>query len=400
MSNVLGCALALSSIIAGSGDAEVAAHYKTFESPSLHDTGYDEVRHHLLQGRPFVVTDGARGLPMASWDCNFVKQQFPSSRIRQEGGSSEVNGVKMKSDWIANAKPYADGSSYPEGAPRIRPFYWDIAKAWRDEKHRKWGKDPQQVVDTLVTSTAMPYWLPKQSTEEMGYSSEMWFHPQGAGARAHMDPHCKTTVSFCFSGHRKWRMMVPPAEPHPDGYFDGEVYGVRNPSRRGEWQPTFELDAPNGSAVVVYPGMVHETLSTGEECSSSISQTFEVPTPAAYFRAFWPRFALVGEDVAGCGHVVEALTVLGSRTRVQPGAAEAARKAGRAFAAKVDSDGDGLLSDAEIQTMSNSRHSLEELKSFHDVDQDGQVSIMEVEESWVMLATANHRAAKRMKGEL
>ena len=114
----------------------------------------------------------------------------------------------------------------------------------------------------------------------MGKSSEMWFHPKGAGAvtgsrssaeyaagaPAHMDPHCQTTVSFCFSGVRKWRMMLPPARPHPEGYFDGQVYDT------GEWQPTFELTAPAGSAIVVYPGMIHETLSVGEECSSSISQ--------------------------------------------------------------------------------------------------------------------------------
>ena len=38
-------------------------------------------------------------------------------------------------------------------------------------------------------------------------------------------------------------MMLPPAEPHRSGYFDGEVYGARDPSRKGEWQPTFEIEA-------------------------------------------------------------------------------------------------------------------------------------------------------------
>ena len=49
-----------------------------------------------------------------------------------------------------------------------------------------------------------------------------------SGALAHMDPHCQTTVSFCFSGARKWRMMLPPAQPHPEGYFDGQIYGVHD----------------------------------------------------------------------------------------------------------------------------------------------------------------------------
>ena len=41
---------------------------------------------------------------------------------------------------------------------------------------------------------------------------------------------------------------------------DVQVYGALNAERRSEWQPTFELTAPNGSAVVVYPGMVHDRM--------------------------------------------------------------------------------------------------------------------------------------------
>ena len=42
-----------------------------------------------------------------------------------------------------------------------------------------------------------------------------------------------------------------------------QVYGALNEERRSEWQPTFELTAPNGSAVVVYPGMVHDVPGEG-----------------------------------------------------------------------------------------------------------------------------------------
>eukprot|EP00931_Biecheleriopsis_adriatica_P065824 TRINITY_DN40297_c0_g1_i1.p1 TRINITY_DN40297_c0_g1~~TRINITY_DN40297_c0_g1_i1.p1 ORF type:complete len:438 (-),score=66.58 TRINITY_DN40297_c0_g1_i1:56-1285(-) len=382
-------------------DAAVLAHYKTFDAPTLTETSFEEVRQHLLDGRPFVVTDGARGLPMVAWDCDFVRNKFPDSLIRQEGGRSELNTIKMSENWATNSMPYPGSDRYPEGAPRMRPFYWDIAKAWEQERERKWGKSPKKVAKQIVSATQIPYWLPEQSSQEMGHSSEMWFHPKGAGARAHMDPHCKTTVSFCFSGTRKWRMMVPPPEPHPEGYFDGEVYGSRNKARRGEWQPTFEIIAPNGSAVVVYPGMVHETLSTGEECSSSVSQTFEVPTPAAYFRAFWPRFALVGEDVGGCGHVVESLVTFASRTRVKPMAEEAARREGKVFAEKVDSNSDGVISESEVQALRAGRGkapSVEELLRFHDVDRDSKVTTKEVEDSWTMFATANLRAQQRFGG--
>ncbi|CAE7222527.1 unnamed protein product [Symbiodinium microadriaticum] len=376
---------------------EVLAHYGSFEAPVLTETSFEEVQKHLLKGRPFVVTDGARGLPMAEWDCEFVRKEFPDSRIRHEGGSSETNGVRMSSDWPAMAKAYPDAGRYPDGAPKTRPFYWDIAKAYQAERERKWGKDPKKVVKKILETSQVPYWLPPQSSKDMGHSSEMWFHPKGAGARAHMDPHCSTTVSFCFSGQRKWRMMVPPAAPHPEGYFDGEIYGARNPERQGEWQPTFELLAPNGSAVVVYPGMVHETVSTGDDCSSSVSQTFSVPTPAAYYRAFWPRFALIGEDVGGCGHVVESLVTLGSGAKVRPAREPAARKAATKFNEKVDKNMDGRISEEELQNgqRKGGKPELAELISFHDTNGDGIVSSEELIESYVMFATASFKASKQ-----
>lgn len=36
--------------------------------------------------------------------------------------------------------------------------------------------------------------------QEMGHSSEMWFHPKGAGARAHMAPDTKTVLPFLVVG--------------------------------------------------------------------------------------------------------------------------------------------------------------------------------------------------------
>lgn len=388
-------------------DVSPEDYYGDFRSPSMQNTSYDEVRKLLLQGRPFVIQDGAHGLPMATWDCDTVKKIFPHSRIRQEGGDSDVNGVKMSSDWTNTVKKFKGADHFPEGAPRHRPFYWDIAKALDDERHRKWGKNPEQVVGKIVESTGIPYWLPKQDSLRMGGSSEMWFHPKGAGAPAHMDPHCETTVSYCFSGKRTWRMMMPPAEPNAEGYFDGQIYGAQNPKRRGEWKPTFEFEAPAGSAIVVYPGMIHETKSTGEECSSSVSQTFQMPLPAAYYRAFWPRFSLIDEDVGHCGDVVENMVTLGSGTSVKAATKSKAELAAASFATRMDSDGDGILSDSEI-TAANRRGargrgiSLEELVSFHDVDGDGKVTVTEVIESWIMYATASHRANRfrQNRGEL
>merc|ERR1712060_1044820 len=118
--------------------------------------------------------------------------------------------------------------------------------------------------------------------------------------------------------------------------------------------------------------MVHETLSTGEECSSSISQTFQVPVPAAYFRAFWPRFALIHEDVGHCTDVVSGMVTFGTNTRIKAADGDKAEKDGQAFAKKIDLDEDGLISEAETKNANKKgRYSPEELVIFHDVDRDG-----------------------------
>jgi len=394
---ILACAL-----IAGAAHAEdrsIADHYGTFVTPSFSNTSYDQLHRLLLRGQPFVVTDGAKGLPMESWSCDTVQRQFPKSLIRQEGGRSDRNSVPMASDWPTKVTKFTGAAQFPEGAPKNRPFYWDIAKAFNDERERGWGQDANRVVKKLIKQSAVPYWLPQQDASQMGQSSEMWFHPKGAGALAHMDPHCQTTVSFCFSGARKWRMMLPPAKPHPEGYFDGQIYGVHDSSRKGEWQPTFELDAPAGSAILVYPGMIHETLSVGEECSSSISQTFAVPIAAAYFRAFWPRFALIHEDVGGCSHLVQDMVTLGSGARVPPGTPKDASKAADKFIASADANHDGTISEGEIKKLNRQRQrTIAELVAFHDVNEDGVVSTKEVKDSWVMYATSMLEVSNMMQG--
>ena len=62
---------------------------------------YKDVQRLLLRGIPVVVEDGARGLEMAAWDCDYVRKTFPGSTIRHEGGESEINKIKMSSDWTS-----------------------------------------------------------------------------------------------------------------------------------------------------------------------------------------------------------------------------------------------------------------------------------------------------------
>merc|ERR1712151_476509 len=97
------------------------------------------------------------------------------------------------------------------------------------------------------------------------------------------------------------------------------------------------------------------------------------------------------------------MVTLNSGKRIQPAKEEKARKDGKAFANKVDGDGDGVISASEMAaargkaSARHQRRTAEELVSFHDVDKDGVVTTKEVEESWVMFATAMHRVKARTR---
>eukprot|EP00971_Amphidinium_carterae_P089194 1765202-Amphidinium_carterae.1 len=82
---------------------------------------------------------------------------------------------------------------------------------------------------------------------------------------------------------QKWRLASVPAKPNPEGYFDGLVYD------RGEWNPMYNFTAHPGESLIFPPGFIHEGLSVGEECVSSITYQFVHPAPVAYWRSFWPR---------------------------------------------------------------------------------------------------------------
>lgn len=48
-------------------------------------------------------------------------------------------------DWLLRYANLPGSEKYPPGAPRIRPFYWDIAKAYQDERERTLDSDPWEV---------------------------------------------------------------------------------------------------------------------------------------------------------------------------------------------------------------------------------------------------------------
>merc|ERR1711972_931764 len=100
------------------------------------------------------------------------------------------------------------------------------------------------------------------------------------------------------------------------------------------------------------------------------------------------------------------MVALGSGTPVKPAKVATARKSAASFAARGDGDSDGVISVAEMTAVNTRRsrgeaRTIDELVSFHDVDSDGIVTAKEVEESWVMYASASRRVMQmRKRGEL
>ena len=83
---------------------------------------------------------------------------------------------------------------------------------------------------------------------------------------------------------------------------------------------------------------------------------------------------MIGEDVGGCGYVVEHMVTLGSGSSVPAASEASAAKAADKFVRLMDKDGDGVVSPAEIVATNNQRNrggdrrTIQELVAFHDVN--------------------------------
>ncbi|CAE8724641.1 unnamed protein product, partial [Polarella glacialis] len=128
--------------------------------------------------------------------ANGIKAVLKRWARKRQGGRMPSHSDRFARTALINAYQFRKVASRGETLDNGNTHYVPLAKfvqsrASQSERERKWGKNPKEVVGTIVSSTQTPYWLPEQDKQEMGFSSEMWFHPKGAGARAHMDPHCK-----------------------------------------------------------------------------------------------------------------------------------------------------------------------------------------------------------------
>ena len=217
----------------------------------------------------------------------------------------------------------------------------------------------------------------------MKQQSEFWFSAPGAGAKAHMDSHCISTLSINLSGRRQYRLAPVPRPArrsldvlHDDGY----VY-------EHGWAPRYEFNVTGGQAVLFPPGWLHETRNTGDGCAASLTHQFAVPAPAAYWRTWLPRLTRTG-DLNACWSEMAALAGLGASPHAAAEAGGAGLAAADAAFAAADADGNGALSLSELGAAggeagaaaagggSAARFGRGAL-AYHDLDGDGSVSAAE-----------------------
>ena len=132
----------------------------------------------------------------------------------------------------------------------------------------------------------------------MLHSPEVWIAKKGAGAQAHVDGHCESTITIQLAGTKRWRLSPMPAgQPlRPSNvYEDGGPYRLA-----GGWNATIEVELRPGEALVFPPGTIHESVATSDECASSITHQFASPPPLRYC-ACWGWTACMATRVACSG---------------------------------------------------------------------------------------------------
>ncbi|CAJ1389396.1 unnamed protein product [Effrenium voratum] len=365
------------------------------------------------RGVPVVIKHGLDGTSFdveqkpAEWTCDAIARRFPTGRMKMEytaGEGRQDNPISLKDVETWSKTIEKSGALDPE-APQYAPFYWGVKGG--DEGERLWDGKKDLLKQMRKLMQPLPKFLHRSQAnqQEILGSPEFWFAGPGAGAKAHMDSHCESTLTLQLAGRKRWRLSWPPAINNgsfaKDGLLaDGEPYNVK-----GGWAPTYSVTLAAGEALLIPPAFVHESKNVGpEDCAPSLTFQFADPAAAGFFRHFHPRLRRLG-DFNECWERVAALATFDSRGEGL--AARLKRMASTSLAklSKLESGGSSPLESAVLEAAkkawpkvvdTNGRLTRENVKSdfilqgsldFHDLNEDGEVTEAEFTStfsSWLM----------------
>ncbi len=367
-----------------------------FEPPRLSNVTTEQFAKFSQAGWPIIVTDVSRGWPMLNWTCESIGKRFPSRRMRAEYTAEtgapfpDINDQLLGEveKWTSmNLSSGVYDSLFAESAPQYAPFYWGVKDS---AEHGE-----AELLTQIGSLTRVPYCMEPAAQREMEITPEFWFSVPGAGAKAHMDPHCESSLSVQLSGTKLWRLS-----PIPDiagsNFVDGFLYTQSFVDRyfRGvAWKPMFEFKLKPGEGLFFPPGFIHETKNIGNDCAASITYQYEVPFAARYFRKFMSRVhrtVSLEECHATLGDIATLfrLSSPAARTLTASSDADATCLAAHELGSAVDADDNGMISLSEIRgTLAKGwQHGKTLIRdtdalAFHDLDDDGALTKAELVQS-------------------
>ena len=221
-------------------------------------------------------------------------------------------------------------------------------------------------------------------------SPEFWFSMPGAGAKAHMDMHCESTMSIQLDGTKRWRigLAAPTDKSLPVGtYGDGMAY-----TRPGGWTPTYDFDLKKGEALFFPPAFIHESKNVGTGCAASITHQYSFPMAAGFFRSWWPRTRRLG-DMNECWGKISTWATLGKMGTQGKPKPEATQQA-KALFATLDKDKDGAVTMQEMEASVGDAEAAQNSMGFHDTDQDGRATQDEFLKNYALWSSHEHAVVK------
>jgi len=244
----------------------------------------------------------------------------------------------------------------------------------------------------VAKSFKVPSFMHPGTERDFGATPEFWFGTGKAGAKAHMDSHVQATVSVQISGRKRWRLMPLRKRDAP---FLAMIYSDGQPYENDEgWRPLFEITLEPGEGLFFPPGMVHETMNVGDVCASSVTFQFNHPYAARFYRRFFPRVRYTAD-------IGESWVLIKDWARLdmpgdEKGKGEPFEKARKradlaTYFAKLDRDGDGLLTESELQFLGgNAVNSI----AWHDTDGDSAISVEEFRDGFAYWSSITNSAIK------
>lgn len=270
---------------------------QTMEPPRVRFTSIADFEQAARSGKVLLIENATFGTAFKDWSCERLATEFSDAKMRREydwnrNPEDEDRQTMGDTSWITRKEAGADSQerlSMDEKAPPNAPFYWAVREG-------KSNGNVTKRIKRLIAQSVPSFMNPIENSKTMYENTEFWLGAKGTGARAHMDSHCISTLSFVLSGERRWRLGPVPRMPKGAGksnredviFDDGVAYALG-------WKPMFEFTAKQGDAILFPPGWIHESLNIDEGCTVALTTQFTDPAPARYFRSYYQRLRRIGD---------------------------------------------------------------------------------------------------------